>query len=61
MALKDNIFGEEEKDYYLDIIIDEGRKMGSLVNDMLDLSNLESGSFKLTREEFDICNLINSH
>ncbi|SQB92893.1 sensor histidine kinase [Clostridium tetanomorphum] len=58
MALKDNIFGEEEKDYYLDIIIDEGRKMGSLVNDMLDLSNLESGSFKLTREEFDICNLI---
>ncbi|GAA0719725.1 HAMP domain-containing sensor histidine kinase [Clostridium malenominatum] len=58
MGLKDNIFEGEEKDYYLDIIIDEGKKMASLVNDMLDLSNLESGSFKLTREEFDICNLI---
>ncbi|WP_034867975.1 HAMP domain-containing sensor histidine kinase [Clostridium lundense] len=58
MGLKDNIFEEEEKDYYLDIIIDEGKKMANLVNDMLDLSNLESGSFNLTREEFDICNLI---
>lgn len=58
MGLKDNIFEEVEKDYYLDIIIDEGKKMANLVNDMLDLSNLESGSFKLTPEEFDICNLI---
>lgn len=58
MGLKDNIFEGEEKDYYLDIIIDEGKKMANLVNDMLDLSNLESGSFKLTKEEFDICNLI---
>ncbi|WP_127836903.1 sensor histidine kinase [Clostridium prolinivorans] len=58
VGLKDNIFENEDKDYYLDIIIDEAEKMGNLVSDMLDLSYLESGSFKLTREEFNIIPLI---
>lgn len=59
VGLKDNIFEVEEKDYYLDIIIDEARKMGNLVTDMLDLSQLESGSFKLTKERFNLTDLIN--
>jgi len=58
VGLKDDIFEGEEEDFYLDIIIDEARKMGSLVSDMLDLSHLESGSFKFTREEFKIADLI---
>lgn len=58
VGLKDNIFEDKDKDYYLDIIIDETEKMGNLVSDMLDLSYLESGSFKLTREEFDLISLI---
>lgn len=57
-GLKDDIFEGEEKEYYLDIIIDEARKMGSLVSDMLDLSYLESGLFKLSRESFNISELI---
>jgi signal transduction histidine kinase len=59
VGLKDNIFEVEEKDYYLDVIIDEARKMGNLVTDMLDLSQLESGSFKLTKERFNLTDLIN--
>ena len=58
VGLKDNIFEGEEEDFYLDIIIDESRKMGNLVSDMLDLSHLESGSFKLTQEKFMINELI---
>jgi two-component system, OmpR family, sensor histidine kinase VanS len=58
VGLKDNIFEGEDRDYYLDIIIDEAEKMGNLVTDMLDLSYLESGSFKLKREEFNLTELI---
>lgn len=58
VGLKDNIFEGEDKEYYLDIIIDESRKMSSLVTDMLDLSQLESGTFKLKKEEFNIDELI---
>ncbi len=58
VGLKDNIFEGEDRDYYLDIIIDEAEKMGNLVSDMLDLSYLESGSFKLKREEFNLTELI---
>lgn len=57
-GLRDNIFEGEEKDYYLDIIMDEAQKMGRLVSDMLDLSQLESGNFKLSREEFILTELV---
>ncbi|MBA5850286.1 two-component sensor histidine kinase [Clostridium sp. cel8] len=59
-GLKDGIFESEKKDYYIDIIIDESKKMNNLVNDMLNLSHLESGNFKLNREKFYIDELINS-
>lgn len=59
VGLKDEIFEGKDRDYYLDIIIDEARKMGHLVTDMLDLSQLESGNFRLDKEEFDIAELIN--
>lgn len=59
-GLKDGVFGPEKKDYYVDIIIDESKKMTDLVNDMLNLSHLESGIFKLSRERFFIDELIKS-
>ena len=58
VGLKDDIFEGKDKDFYLDIIIDETQKMGDLVSEMLDLSHLESGNFKLLKEEFDISQLI---
>lgn len=59
-GLKDNIFKANEKDYYIDIIIDESNKMANLVADMLNLSHLESGVLKLDKEEFFIDELISS-
>ncbi|MBU5590594.1 HAMP domain-containing histidine kinase [Clostridium sp. MSJ-4] len=57
-GLKDNIAEEEQRDFYVDVIIDEAHNMGNLVSDMLDLSQLESGSFKLNIEIFNIKSLV---
>lgn len=59
-GIKDNVFPDEDKNYYIDVIIDEAKKMGSLVSDMLDLSQLESGNFKLNCENFYLDKLINT-
>ncbi|WP_392486511.1 ATP-binding protein [Haloimpatiens sp. FM7315] len=59
-ALNDNILEEAEKINSIHIILDETKKMNSLVCDMLDLSQLESGNFKLIKEVFYIDGLINS-
>ncbi|MBB6697671.1 sensor histidine kinase [Clostridium algidicarnis] len=58
-GLKDNIAKEDQKDFYVDVIIDEAHNMESLLNDMLDLSQLESGSFNLHIDSFNIKPLIN--
>ncbi|MDT8716358.1 HAMP domain-containing histidine kinase [Clostridium sp. 19966] len=57
-GLKDNIVDDESKDFYIEVIMDEANKMNSLVKDMLDLSQLESGSFKLVPENFYIDKLL---
>lgn len=60
LALNDDVLEGEEKQYFIDVIMDESRKMNSLVSDMLDLSQLESGNFKLIKEEFLLHELIKS-
>ncbi|WP_040306574.1 sensor histidine kinase [Caloramator australicus] len=57
-ALKDGIFDDKEKDYYLKIILDETKSMTNLVEDMLELSKLESGKFELSKENFKLDKLI---
>lgn len=58
-GLKDNIVtSEEDREYYLNVIIDEALNMGSLISDMLDLSQLESGNFKLNKTIIDIGDLV---
>lgn len=56
-GIKDGIY-ENKKDYYLDVILDEIDKMNDLVFDMLELSRLESKSYKLKKEDFDIDKLV---
>jgi two-component system sensor histidine kinase VanS len=57
-ALNDDILEGEEKQYFIDVIMDESKKMNNLVSDMLNLSQLESGNFKLVKEEFFLHELI---
>lgn len=58
-GIKDGVFYGDEANYSIDVIIDEAEKMGVLVKDMLDLSQFEAGVFKLTKEELNICELVN--
>ncbi|MBU3190366.1 HAMP domain-containing histidine kinase [Clostridium bowmanii] len=60
LALNDDVLEGEEKQYFIDVIMDESRKMNSLVSDMLDLSQLESGNFKLIKEDFLLHELVKS-
>lgn len=57
-GIKDGIFEDEDKEFSLNVIIDESDKMSNLVKDMLDLSQLESGTFKLNNINFNILQLI---
>lgn len=59
-GLKDGIPQGEDVAYYLDVIIDESKNMNSLVCDMLDLSQLESGNFNLNMSAFNVFEFINS-
>jgi signal transduction histidine kinase len=58
-GIKDGIVEGEDKDYYINVIIDEAEKMGELVTEMLELSKLESGSFKIQIDTFYLDKSIN--
>lgn len=58
-GIKDGIVSREDAIAYLDTIIDESKKMGILVSNMLELSKLESGATKPNMEYFNINRLIN--
>lgn len=57
-GLKDGIVDEVDKEFYLDVIIDETKKMNTLVMNMLELSKLESGTFSLNIKPFLLFDLI---
>lgn len=51
---------EEDKKYYLEVILDEANKMSTLTHDLLDLSNLEYGKNNLNIQTFNIVDLVSS-
>lgn len=58
-ALKDDIVEAKDKEFFVDVILDESRKMDYLIKDMLDLSQLETGNLMMNFEEFNICDVLN--
>jgi signal transduction histidine kinase len=52
--LKDENLGQEERNEYLDIIEASGNRMLNLLNDILSLSRIESGSVELNAETFSL-------
>lgn len=59
-GIKDGIVSGDDVLVYLETIIDESKKMGKLVSNMLELSKLESGVIKPQFEVFNINRLINN-
>ena len=58
-ALLDGIAeSEEEKNKYLNTILEESHRLKRLVNDLLDLSQLQTGNMPLKKEEVNLNNLV---
>ncbi|WP_333886630.1 sensor histidine kinase [Clostridium sp.] len=54
----DGIIPYEKQNYYLSVTYSEIQRLTRLVNDLLDLSAIEAGQFKLRIEELDINEII---
>ncbi|MBW7473919.1 HAMP domain-containing histidine kinase [Paenibacillus oenotherae] len=57
-GLQDNIGTGAKRERYVEVILDETRRMSAIVGDMLDLSQLESGQYRLNLEPFDAAELL---
>ncbi|MDD4074969.1 MAG: HAMP domain-containing sensor histidine kinase, partial [Eubacteriales bacterium] len=57
-AMEDGTIPPEEQPHYLNIVIGENKRMSSMVNDLLDLSRIESGQTVFKPERFDVHDLI---
>ena len=58
-GLKEHI-AEEKRDKYLDVILSEVERTDNMVLEMLDLSRLEAGKVKLSRDDFSLITLTKS-
>ena len=57
-GLLDGTIPREKQDYYLNIILEESKRLTKLVNDLLDMSKMTANEYKLNISSFDINELI---
>ncbi|MGN0163028.1 MAG: sensor histidine kinase [Candidatus Ornithomonoglobus sp.] len=57
-GMLDGTISDEDRDDYLKIVLDESTRLTKLVNDMLEMSKMQSDEFKLDITPFDINELI---
>ena len=57
-GILDGTIPPEKQNQYLAIVLDETKRLSRLVTDLLDISKLEQGSFKLEIREFDMNEII---
>lgn len=60
-GLKENVAADEDsRNYYCSVVMDEAGKMDKLIQDLLNLSQMESGYFHLERTNFDLALLLDA-
>lgn len=57
-GILDGVIPRDKENYYLNIVHDEVNRLARLVNELLDISAMEAGKFKLNMSEIDINALI---
>ena len=57
-AMYDGTIPPEEHEHYLGVVLSETRRLADMVNDLLDLARIESGTVTLQYSTFDINELI---
>lgn len=54
----DGTIHEEDRTYYLNVVLEEIKRLNILINDLLDLARIESGTFPMNIRRVDINELI---
>lgn len=54
-GMRDGTIPAEEIGRYLSVVADETQRLTNLVNDLLDLSRIETGNFPMEKRAYDIC------
>jgi signal transduction histidine kinase len=49
---------KEDQNYYVHVILEEGKKMNQMVMDLLELSSYEAGTFTFIKEEIEVNELV---
>ena len=57
-GMLDGTIPPEKHEYYLNVVLDESKRLTRLISDVLDLSRLESGEFSLKMDTFELNELI---
>ena len=57
-GILDGIIPKDKENYYLNVVYEEINRLARLVNDLLDLSAMESGQFSMTITEVDLNEVI---
>ena len=57
-ALKDEDLDEEKREFYIDTIINSGKHLLNIINDILDLSRIEAGKLDIEKHEISIFEII---
>lgn len=57
-GILDGIVPKDKENYYLNIVYEEIQRLTRLVNDLLDLSSMESGKFSINISELDLNEII---
>lgn len=57
-GILDGTIHKDQQDYYLNIVLDETKRLNLLINDLLDLSQIESGKIAFEFKNVDINELI---
>ena len=57
-GILDGTIPEEKRDYYLNIVLSESKRLTKLVNDLMEMSKMSSSEYKLNITSFDVNELI---
>jgi len=57
-GILDGVIPKDKENYYLKLVYDEINRLSRLVNELLDMSSMEVGKFKLSITEVDINDLV---
>ena len=57
-GILDGTIPKEKEDEYLNVVLSESKRLSRLVADLLNISRLDGGYYKINKSEFDINELV---